>query len=56
MAEGIRRGIKVKKAYLVNILEDELEELEVGSDSEQAEFVKLEFRAFEIKTVKVVLS
>ena len=43
--------IKIAKVSLVNILEDELEVLHVVDGGYQ-----LEFRAFEIKTVKIELA
>lgn len=44
----------MKKAQIVNILEDELEDLDVEYDGSD-ETVRLPFRGFEIKTVKLKL-
>ncbi|ORX40242.1 alpha-mannosidase [Kockovaella imperatae] len=46
--------IQVSKAELVNVLEDSLEDLDVKTD-EESEEIDLEFRSFEIKTVKLTL-
>ena len=40
---------------LVNVLEDELEELDIMSSTEM-DSVDLEFRGFEVKTVKVTIA
>lgn len=49
-----RRGVKVAKASIVNILEDTLEEIELKQREEFS--IPLSFRAFEIKTIKLVLA
>lgn len=46
--------IGVKKAALVNILEEHMEELDVVTDTEN-DTIDLKFRAFEIKTVQLTL-
>jgi alpha-mannosidase len=54
-------GLYVIKSELVNILEDHIENLKVsttsgaGEGSKQESEVKLSFRAFEVKTVKLTV-
>lgn len=43
-------GLKVKKAILVNILEDDLEVLDLADGR-----LSLSYKPFEIKTIKLVL-
>ena len=49
-----RNKLQVSKAELVNVLEDSMEELDVMTDEKQEE-IELEFRAFEVKTVRLSL-
>lgn len=55
----IASHLGVSKAYITNLLEDEISELKIehtpnGPDPNSA-VVKLDFRGFEVKTVKLVL-
>lgn len=56
-----RSGLTVKKAEIVNILEDPVEELKIhsataiGTQSTDGVHVKLDFRGYEIKTVRLTL-
>ena len=54
----INGAFGVAKAYSANLLEDNLEELAITrvKDDESDVEVKLNFRGFEVKTVKLVLS
>ncbi|TCD63848.1 Glycoside hydrolase, 38 vacuolar alpha mannosidase [Steccherinum ochraceum] len=45
----------VVKATITNLLEDELEVLGVKTDNDDLQSVKLDFRGFEVKTVKLTL-
>lgn len=45
----------VEKATLTNLLEDELDAVHVASDNAGSQSVKLDFRGFEVKTVKLTL-
>ena len=47
-----RRNIQVSKAELVNVLEDAMETVDMVTNLEQ-EYIDLEFRGFEIKTLKL---
>ncbi|KAF6748244.1 alpha-mannosidase [Ephemerocybe angulata] len=55
----ISRNIPVAKAYLTNLLEDHIEEVDLQSAAGNVEDVgallQLKFRGFEVKTVKLVL-
>jgi alpha-mannosidase len=48
------RGIHVSGAAIVNILEEQIEDLDLVTDVD-TESIDLEFRAFEVKTVRVKL-
>ena len=52
-------GLTIKKAEIVNLLEDSIEDLKIHSSSEGAKseevHVKLDFRGYEIKTVRLTL-
>jgi len=52
----VANRISVRKAFVTNLLEDELEELNIfrADDTEHA-MLKLDFRGFEVKTVKLVI-
>lgn len=54
----IARQVPVHKAFVTNLLEDEVEELELlradGTDQTGA-VLKLGFRGFEVKTVKLII-
>lgn len=55
---NISSHLSIKKAFVTNLLEDELEELNIlrADDTEQTDAVlKLDFRGFEVKTVKLVI-
>lgn len=54
----VNGAFNVAKAYETNLLEDDLKELNlVGRDGEEGDVeVKLDFRGFEVKTVKLVLA
>jgi len=45
----------VSKAELVNVLEDRMEDLDVTTDTDREEIDLGEFRAFEVKTVRLYL-
>jgi alpha-mannosidase len=47
--------VPVKRAYVTNILEDTKGELGLVSTTGQHSTLKLEFRSFEVKTVKLEL-
>jgi alpha-mannosidase len=50
--------LPISKIYLTNLLEDESEHIELNimtNDPAAPAFVKLDFRGFEVKTVKIVL-
>lgn len=53
------RGLEVAKAYETNILEDNISELGIFSASDEVGIndieIKLDFRGFEVKTVKLIL-
>jgi len=53
----VSSAFSVSKAYSTNLLEDDLEELNIfrGRDGQDDIEIKLDFRGFEIKTVKLVL-
>lgn len=54
----IASHISVRKAFVTNLLEDELDELNIlrADDTEHTGAVlKLDFRGFEVKTVKLVI-
>lgn len=50
------RGLKVRSASIVNVLEDEMEPLEISKLADGDANVDLRFNPFEIKTVKLVLA
>lgn len=56
-----RSGLKILKAELANILEDSIEDLKVTTSAEQAfggkseSEIKLNFRGFEVKTIKLTV-
>ena len=52
---GRRNDLHVSRAELVNILEDSLEDLDVTTDTDKEEIDLGEFRAFEVKTVRLHL-
>ncbi|KAF7980211.1 hypothetical protein HWV62_39313 [Athelia sp. TMB] len=55
---NIASHLAVKKAFVTNLLEDELEELNIlrADDTEETDAVlKLDFRGFEVKTIKLVI-
>lgn len=58
MADG-SSNLKVKKAEVVNLLEDHLHTLKIHSSNnvkgETEQSVKLEFRGYEIKTVRLTV-
>ncbi|KAG5721677.1 Alpha-mannosidase, partial [Termitomyces sp. T112] len=49
--------LSIAKAYLTNLLEDHDDELNIlpGEDSTTSGIIRLDFRGFEVKTVKLVL-
>ena len=47
--------LSVVKVLVTNLLEDEVEELSVYQAEDQSSVVKLNFHAFEVKTVKLIL-
>jgi len=49
------RHLPVKRAYVTNILEDTNGELGLVRTTDGSSTLKLEFRGFEVKTVKLVL-
>jgi alpha-mannosidase len=49
------RHLPVKRAYITNILEDTKGELGLVRTADGSSTLKLEFRGFEVKTVKLVL-
>lgn len=49
------RHLPVKRAYVTNILEDTKGELGLMRTTDGSSTLKLEFRGFEVKTVKLVL-
>jgi alpha-mannosidase len=49
------RHLPVKRAYVTNILEDTKGELGLVRTADGSSTLKLEFRGFEVKTVKLVL-
>ena len=53
----IRHHIRASKAYITNFLEDEADELNIMrvEGEEFGTVLKLDFRGFEVKTVKLVL-
>lgn len=55
---NIASHLAVKKAFVTNLLEDELQELNIlrADDTEETDAVlKLDFRGFEVKTIKLVI-
>lgn len=50
----IASSLSVQKAELVNILEDNLKDLEVSNSKDGAQ-IKLPFRGYEIKTVRLTV-
>jgi alpha-mannosidase len=58
VALNIGSQLSVQKAFVTNLLEDELDELNIlrADDTEHtAAILMLEFRGFEVKTVKLVI-
>lgn len=54
----IASHVPVHKAFVTNLLEDELDELNImrADDTEEtAAVLKLDFRGFEVKTVKLII-
>lgn len=55
---NISSQLSIKTAFVTNLLEDELEEINIlrADDTEQTDAVlSLDFRGFEVKTVKLVI-
>lgn len=51
----IAENIPVAKAYITNLLEDEEEELIIRDVAGGSQVIQLNFHAFEVKTVKLVI-
>jgi len=52
----ISKDIPLSKVFVTNLLEDHLSELDVGQDKEGDHHVTVEFRGFQVHTLKLILN